>query len=310
MKKTILAACIAASLWGCDGPKQQTPVVVQTPVSTRKIAVAPTPAVTDAGSFVAAKPHELAPPQKLEGLGIAHEQPDVDHLMRAHSLRETGDLSGALTEARRAVYTSPTDEEALRFVAKLGTITGQHRLAADAWAAISEVNVDDALPRIQEARARLRAKDAVGATVAAMDAIARDPGIPEAHHVHGRAALSRGELQEAIDAFEKAVALDGDHGHALNNLGFAYLRANENASAVQVLSRAAAILPNVAYVQNNLGIALERVGRTEEAKLAYTAATSLSPKYIKAQVNMNRVAKLRIPVEATDTTVEGTMGEE
>jgi Flp pilus assembly protein TadD len=308
MKKTILAACIAASLWGCDAPTQTAPAVIEKPVGTKKLAVAP--GVSDAGSFVAAKPHELAPPQKQDGLGVAHEQPEVDHLMRAHALRETGDLSGALTEARRAVYSSPTDEEALRFIARVAPITGQHTLAADAWAAISEVRPDDATPRIQEARSRLRAKDAVGATVAAMDAIARDPGVPEAHHVHGRAALSRGELQEAIDAFEKAVALDGDHGHALNNLGFAYLRANENAAAVQVLARAAALLPNVAYVQNNLGIALERVGRTEEARAAYSAATSLSPKYIKARVNMNRVAKVAIPVEATDTTVEGTMGEE
>jgi Flp pilus assembly protein TadD len=299
MKKSILAACVAASLWGCEAQKVSAPVAIETPEQTPTVSSRLAPAVGDAGSFVTKAPAAVPMDQ---GLGLAHDLPQVDHLARARSLRETGDLPGAMTEARRAVFTDPTDEEALRLVAQLGGLTGQHRLAADAWAAISEANAHDAAPRIQEARSRLRGKDAAGATVAALDAIDRDPGSPEAHQVHGRARLSRGELQEAIDAFEKVVALDGDHGHALNNLGFSYLRANENEAAVQVLARAAALLPHVAYVHNNLGIALERVGRTEEARTAYLSATTLSPRYIKARVNMNRVARIQVPLEPSDAT--------
>jgi Flp pilus assembly protein TadD len=306
MKKSILAACIAASLWGCDEQKTA-PTVSSTPIP-KPIVVAPAPKSVDAGSFAARI--EEPPPGPTVGIGIPHDQPQVDHLTRAKLLKETGDLSGALTEARRAVYSAPSDTEALTFVARVATTTGQHLMAADAWAQISEVQTDDAAPRIQEARCRLRGKDSMGASVAALDAIERDPGAPEAHQVHGRAALARGELQEAIDAFEKVVALKPDHGHALNNLGFAYLRANENDAAVQVLERAAQALPNVAYVHNNLGIALERVGRVEEAKSAYLSATALSPKYVKARVNMHRVAKTEVPSTEPVTEPEPGIGEE
>jgi predicted Zn-dependent protease len=45
-------------------------------------------------------------------------------------------------------------------------------------------------------------------------------------------------------------------------------------------------------VHNNLGVALERVGQIEEAKAAYAEASFLSPKYVKAQLNASRIAKL------------------
>ena len=299
MNKSTLAACVAAlSLAACHEPQSTAPVAAR-PLPTPAVltpTLAARPANVDAGNFAAGE-REVAP-EPADAVGLAHEQPGVDHLARARTLRDAGDLKGAVTEARRAVYSSPADDEALTATARLASMAGQHRLAADAWARVAEVRTDDAMPRIQEARCRLRARDLLGAEVAARDAIARDGEHPEAHQALGRAALSRGELEVAIAAFEKVVALAPDHGHALNNLGLAYLRANENEKAVEVLARAAAVLPNVAWVQNNFGIALERTGRTEEAKSAYLTATSLSPKYVKARVNMNRVAKIAVPDDA------------
>jgi Flp pilus assembly protein TadD len=123
-------------------------------------------------------------------------------------------------------------------------------------------------------------------------AAVRDPKQPEAHHVLGRAWLSLGELGQAIRSFENVIALDSSHGYALNNLGLAYLRANRNVEAADVLSRASELLPHVAYIQNNLGVADERLGRIDEAKSAYAQASLLSPKYVKAQVNSSRLARL------------------
>lgn len=301
MKKSIVAACVAAlSFGGCAREQSRSTRAEEPKAAVARAARGPLPVnPLDAGSELGRQ--AAAAPTPEQGLGLAHEQPKVDHLARARSLRETGDLGGALTEARRAIYTDPEDSEAITFAARTASLIGQHALAADAWAALCELRSDDAAPRIQEARTRLRALDLVGATVAARDAIERDPGAPEAYQVLGRAALARGEVQQAIDAFSKVVELAPEHGHGLNNLGFAYLRANQNEEAVEVLARAAGLLPNVAYVHNNLGIALERVGRTEEAKHAYLAATALSPKYVKARVNMNRVAKVAVPPEPAES---------
>ena len=71
-----------------------------------------------------------------------------------------------------------------------------------------------------------------------------------------------------------------------------------------VLETASVLLPYVAYVQNNYGVALERTGRHDEAKAAYQHAMDLSPKYVKARINVARMAKAAAPeshVEPDDT---------
>jgi Flp pilus assembly protein TadD len=234
-----------------------------------------------------------------DGLALPHEHLSrVNHLARAGTLRELGDLSGALTECRRALHDAPEDEEALRTLARLGRLTGRTELAVLAFERLGRLQPEDASPLVQQARLLLSLGRHGDATRVGAEAITRDPEDAEAYHVLGRAHLAAGNLPEAIVRFQQAVHLDPEHGHALNNLGLAWLRANENARAAEVLTRAAALLPHVAYVHNNLGVACERLGRTEEAQAAYATATRLSPRYVQARINterMNRLARLDVP---------------
>ena len=152
-----------------------------------------------------------------------------------------GDVKGALLEARRALFTSPSDVETLRTVAKLSRRAGQSELAAEAWGRVAALTPDDALPLIQQARAQLQLKDYAGATLAGREAIARDAGNAEGFQIVGLAQLAMNELGGAIASFEKAVELEPNHGWALNNLGFACLRANQNERAVTFLEHAAGV---------------------------------------------------------------------
>ena len=163
---------------------------------------------------------------------IANDSPGVDHLGRARQLSSEGDVKGALLEARRALFTTPSDVETLSTVAKLSRRAGQPELAAEAWGRVAALTTDDALPLIQQARALIQLKDYAGAVMAGRDAIARDSGNVEAFQVTGIAQLAMNELGGAIASFEKAVELEPNHGWALNNLGFACLRANQNERAV------------------------------------------------------------------------------
>ncbi|MFZ5471351.1 MAG: tetratricopeptide repeat protein [Myxococcota bacterium] len=305
MNKRILSACVTAiALAGCNDTKpeakQPTPIVQAMPVDP-VVEVASAPSVIDAGTTLTIEPEIIE-----DLLGLAHEhRGSVDHLGRAKELRTLGDLEGALTEARRAVYDLPSDEETLSTIARLARLAGKKDLAAEAFGRLALVRPDDAVPLIQQARMLIAQGDVEGALKVGVEAVLRDPENPEGHQVVGRAQLSAGDLSPAITSFEKVVSIDPEHGWALNNLGFAYLRANENPKAVEVLTKAAELLPHVAYVHNNLGVALERVGRVEDAKLAYAKSTSLSPKYVKAQLNAARVAKAVIPgsVEEKGTDV-------
>ncbi|MFN0061544.1 MAG: tetratricopeptide repeat protein [Myxococcaceae bacterium] len=286
-------AAIALLLGGCASPSPSTPVSqapnTQTPESapfrTPMVqAVPPTPTVSPQDALA------LEPDGAAQGDAVA----------RALQLKSDGDWAGAFVEARRALWKTPDDEDALRLIGKLGPELREHRLAAMAFERLGTIHVGDPAPLIQQARVLLRLGSFDEALVVAALAEARDAEDPEVFQVRGRAHLGRGELALAIAAFERVLAFSPDHGYALNNLGLAHLRSNQNEKAVEVLQRAATLLPHVAYVHNNLGVAFERVGRTADARAAYDQATALSPKYVKALVNSARVSK----VASADTSQE------
>lgn len=299
MKKLIGACCAALALAACDEPKPSPTTHPPAALATKVERTAPTPVIE---SKAVTPTVEVAKVDAgfVDPLVVAHDTPNVDHLARAKSLAGEGDVKGALTESRRALFSAPSDPETLTTVAKLARRNGQPELAAEAYGRLASLEPEDATPLIQQARAQLAMKDHAGAVIAGREAIARDEGNPEAWQVTGLGQLGLGELSGAIASFKKVVEFEPNHGWALNNLGLAYLRANENDKAAEVLERAAELLPNVAYVHNNLGVALERTGRGEEAKTAYQHAMDLSPKYVKARINADRVAKAGVPQEEVE----------
>lgn len=305
MKKTLVTACVAALMFpACSREPAEAPVAsevrartpVQSPprtlpaMSSEKIAV-----VADAGLS------EEVPEVVVDVLSLPHEHRGRDnHLERARGLREEGDLPGALSEARRALADAPGDPDTLSVVAVLSRKARQRELAVEAYSRLARLQPEDATPVIQQARMLLEMGRSEEAVTVAQEAIARDATNPEAFHVLGRAHLVRNELASAIERFDQVLALAPTHGYALNNLGFACLRANENQRALEVLRKAAEQLPHVAWVQNNLGIALQRQGFAEEAREAFALATSLSPKYVKARINLDRVALVQPSEEAAE----------
>ncbi len=299
MSRKWIAVCAAAlSLSACD----ETKPVVKARSVTRFVVrpgeptiVALSPARFDAGTAI--------PQTPIDSLALAHDTPQVDHLARAQQLERDDELSGALSEARRALFTTPSDEEAVELIARIARRMGKATLSAEAWQRLSTFRPTDANAPIQQARALFQAKDYLGMVSAGREALSRDSENAEAHHLVGLGQLAMGELAYAMTSFERAVDIAPEHGYALNNLGLTYLRANENAKAALVLERASELLPHVAYVQNNFGVALERLGRRDEAKTAYQHAMDLSPKYVKARLNAARVAKVQID---EDDLVDGT----
>jgi Flp pilus assembly protein TadD len=217
----------------------------------------------------------------------------VDHLARARALRQEGDLSGALTEARRAVHDAADDaaasERALDVLIHLARLTGHKPLAAEAYRELALLFPDGPEPLVQRARLLLELGDTEGAFRDAEAALKLDPEYPEVYQVLGRAHLSAGQLHEAILRFRQAVHLDPYHGYALNNLGLAYLHTGQDMLAAEALAQAAWVLPHVDFVHNNLGLAYERLGRYEEARMAFDTATRLSPKHLKARLNLHRL---------------------
>ncbi|WAM24250.1 tetratricopeptide repeat protein [Myxococcus sp. NMCA1] len=242
-----------------------------------------------AASGAASEGSNIAPDAEL-ALPHRHGR-RVDHLSRAHLLRDWDDLAGALTECRRAIHDAPDDVAALALAAELAGLTGRTDLAVRAHGQLGRLLPLDARPLVRQARLLVSLGRHAEAVSVGEEAVLRNPEYVEAYQVLGRAHLAQGELAKAMLRFEQAVHLHPEHGYALNNLGLTYLRAGEAQKAADVLVRAAELLPHVAYVHNNLGVAHERLGQVEEARAAYAAAMHLSPRYVQARVNADRMRR-------------------
>ena len=69
-----------------------------------------------------------------------------------------------------------------------------------------------------------------------------------------------GQIDEAIDAYQRALAIDDRDVWAMNNLGHLYIQQGRSDAALPPLARAVELRSNAPVFQNNLGTALERSG--------------------------------------------------
>jgi len=101
----------------------------------------------------------------------------------------------------------------------------------------------------------------------------------------GASAAQTGKLDEAIDAFKKAISIKPDYADAYNNLGNALKGQGKLEEAIEAYNKVLSIKPDTdAYY--NMGNALKEQGKLEEAVEAYNKAISIKPDYAEAYYNM------------------------
>lgn len=100
-------------------------------------------------------------------------------------------------------------------------------------------------------------------------ALELDPSLAAAHTNLGRAEYQRGHTEEARKHFERALALDPDQAEARYNLANLYDEEGEQELAIAELRRVVAADPEFADAHFNLGIVLERVGSRVQAAACF-----------------------------------------
>ena len=100
-----------------------------------------------------------------------------------------------------------------------------------------------------------------------------------------------GKLEEAVDAYNKALSLKPDYADAYNNMGCALKDQGKLKEAVASFKKALAIKPNLAVAYNNMGSALKDQGKLEGAIEAYNKALAIKPNYAGAYYNMGNALK-------------------
>ena len=121
----------------------------------------------------------------------------------------------------------------------------------------------------------------------------------------GRTYQAKGETDEAMKAYAKAIEVNDLDAWSMNNLGLLLLETQQYDEAVTWFTKAADVRPSVPSFHNNLGMALEHTDQFRAAATAYSDALAADPGYAKAKKNLARVEKVRT-VEDAEPEVDAT----
>lgn len=104
---------------------------------------------------------------------------------------------------------------------------------------------------------------------------------------------NRGQTEEAIENYRKAIAIKPDYDDAWNNLGYALAAQKRYQEAIKCYERALQIKPNHIEVHNNLGNALSDAGHVDEAVPHYEFVLARKPEHADAHNNYGVVLAMK-----------------
>src|SRR5260370_14964484 len=125
----------------------------ETPSNPVKKDEAPRASVAVPAPAALAEAPTPLPTPPTDSLALPHDPSEpVNHLNRSRELAEAGDRSGALVEARRALFDDPKDPEVLATIAHLPERLGKKEIAVLALERVARLDDEDATPLERMAR--------------------------------------------------------------------------------------------------------------------------------------------------------------
>ena len=122
-------------------------------------------------------------------------------------------------------------------------------------------------------------------------ALSIKPDYPDAYNNMGNALKEQGKLEQAIEAYKKTLSIKPDYADAYNNMGITLQQQGKMEGATEAYSKAISIKPDLTEAYNNMGNALKEQDKLDEAIEAYNKALSLKPDYAEAYNNMGNALK-------------------
>ncbi len=116
--------------------------------------------------------------------------------------------------------------------------------------------------------------------------IEKEPGrVPLAYNYRGAAFYKEGRFEEAIQDFDRAIALNPSYVEAYNNRGIAFDDNGRLDRAIEDFERAIALNPSYYKAYNNRGALYGKVGQLDKAIESFTISIVLNPGYVDAYIN-------------------------
>lgn len=125
------------------------------------------------------------------------------------------------------------------------------------------------------------------------NAAASDTQSSVAHYFLGYGHLDRGEIEQGMSAFQKALRIEPDAAKIYVGLGFAYLQLKQFRSALRQFDYARKLDPNVQYALLGLGSTYAQMKDYVSAEVALQGAVALEPNNPAARFNLAIVCLAR-----------------
>ena len=112
------------------------------------------------------------------------------------------------------------------------------------------------------------------------------PENPKAHYYFANALRERGQYNEAVNHFKRAIQLKSDFIWAWVNLANLYTLGHDYDAAIPTYRKVLELDPDQAVAHNNIGCAFYNMGNADSAKIHYSRAVELNVNYGEAWNNI------------------------
>ncbi|NET43635.1 tetratricopeptide repeat protein [Okeania sp. SIO2B3] len=197
-------------------------------------------------------------------------------------LAKKGQWEEAIAAYREAIALAPNWEELKQYLADAENqlqqkiANGQQKQEADGK--LTTVGQSGKVLAVQE-KSDLE-------KVAVDETIKVDKNLADDYHLQGDALVEKGEKEEAIKVYRKAVEIQPELWEVHHKLGNLLQEIGEQKEAVTAYNESIQLNPNFCWSYNNLGDVLVRLEKWEEAIASYQKAIELDPNFAWSHYNL------------------------
>jgi Tfp pilus assembly protein PilF len=116
-----------------------------------------------------------------------------------------------------------------------------------------------------------------------------NPDFADAHYNLGLTLQKLNQLDAAIKSYKETLSIEPNYIKVHNNLGAIYLELGQIDNAIKSYENVLIIQPDNAEAHHNLGNALNELGKLDDAIKSYEQALSIQPSYFEVHNNLGSI---------------------